>query len=92
MPLCFAWLRRAVLAIFARWGVMTEVGLTGFECDKSLATKRNLVIIRRKFPDFCHFHLAHNYLGLSFEQHAAGTVAPFGGGVTDIGLMGVECD
>ena len=60
---------------------MPESGLTGFECDKSLATERNLELIRRKFPDFCRFHIAQNVLGGRFEQHGACTVAPFGGGI-----------
>ena len=60
---------------------MSKTGLTSFECDKSLATDRNLELIRRKFPDHCRFHIAHNVLGGKFEQHGACTVAPFGNGI-----------
>lgn len=50
-------------------------------CDKSLATDPgNLEIIRRKFPGFCRFHVAHNVLGGSFERHGACTAAPVSGG------------
>ena len=59
---------------------MSSAGLTGFEGDKSLATDRNLELIRRKFPDHCRFHIAHNILGGSFEQHGACTAVPFGNG------------
>ena len=59
---------------------MSSAELTGFECDKSLATDRNLELIRRKFPDHCRFHIAHNILGGSFEQHGACTAVPFGNG------------
>ena len=59
---------------------MADDWLTGFECDKSLSTDRNLEIIRRKFPTHCPFHIAHNILGGIFSAHDACTVAPFGGG------------
>jgi hypothetical protein len=64
---------------------MADKGLTGFACEKSLATDRNLEITRRKFPSFCCYHLAHNILGGRFEQHSACTVAPFSGGVCAYG-------
>ena len=55
---------------------MSDSWLTSFECDKSLATTRNLELIRRKFPSFCRYHIAHNVLGGSFERYDACTAAP----------------
>ena len=54
-------------------------GLTSYAC-RSLATPRNLGIIRRKYPRHCPYHVTHNILGGYFDRHVLCTVAPFSDG------------
>ena len=45
-------------------------GLTSYAC-RSLATPRNLGIIRRKYPGHCPYHVTHNILGGHFDRHVS---------------------
>jgi hypothetical protein len=58
---------------------MSDQGLTSVRCG-SLATPRNLVVIRRKYPGHCPYHIADNLLGGSFNRNGACTTAPFSDG------------
>ena len=54
-------------------------GLTSYAC-RSLSTPRNLVVVQRKYPGHCPYHITHNILGGHFDRHHSCTVAPFADG------------